>query len=168
MGNSGSLISKVGLLAVASAVSLAAQQQAADRTPAEVLREATSKVRERRVQSRRYTCVETVERNTYLPAAATLERPCATVLAARVKPTLDMVLRRFATDRLRLDVTLARQGEMYSWVGASHFENAGIGNVVRGGPIGSGAFADLLDIVFLDDVKNFDFKKRAKCSTGSM
>jgi hypothetical protein len=82
------------------------------------------------------------------------------VLAGRGKPTLDMVLRRFATDRLRLDVTLARQGEMYSWVGASHFENAGIGNVVKGGPIGSGAFADLLDIVFLADVERFDFEGR--------
>jgi hypothetical protein len=134
------------------------REPAPPRNPAEVLKQARSKILASVARSLRYTCVETVERNFHRPAAATLDRPCAVVLELRRKPTLDMVLRPYTTDRLRLDVTLVPEGEMYSWVGASHFENAGIDNVVQQGPIGSGAFAGLLDVLFLKDVKKFEFK----------
>ena len=123
------------------------------RDPAEVMKQVVAKVREAVTRSVSYTCVETVERDFYRPAASTLERPCSTLLELRKHPTLDMVLRPLYSDRLRLDVTLARGGEMYSWVGASHFEDAGIYKVVKEGPIDSGAFAALLDVVFLEDVK---------------
>ena len=159
MGNGCALITTVlrtfGLLAVASSMGLGADSV---RDPAEVMKQVVAKVREAVTRSVSYTCVETVERDFYRPAASTLERPCSTLLELRKHPTLDMVLRPLYSDRLRLDVTLARGGEMYSWVGASHFEDAGIYKVVKEGPIDSGAFAALLDVVFLEDVKDFHFE----------
>ena len=156
MGNGRALIIVLGGLAVAFSLSLGAAEPLTDRDPVEVLRQVTAKVTAAALHVRNYTCVETVERHYYKPAANTLDRACAVVLEQRRNPTLDMALKWFLTDRLRLDVTMARTGEIYSWVGASRLD-ARIDQIVRDGPIGSGAFAAFLDVIFLMDAKKFTF-----------
>jgi hypothetical protein len=60
---------------------------------------------------------------------------------------------------LRLDVTIIPGGEIYSWVGASKFEEGGIDQVVKEGPIGTGPFGALLAVIFHQDVKTFRFNR---------
>jgi hypothetical protein len=56
--------------------------------------------------------------------------------------------RLVSTDRLRLEVTVAERGEIFSWAAASRFEDASIDRVVTSGAIGSGIFSGFLDAVF--------------------
>lgn len=107
-----------------------------DHDPAEVLVRATRKVLASVEHIPNYTCVETVNRQYLRPAANHLPRACAALLEVRRHPTLDMVLRGFATDRLRLDVAMTKTGEVFSWVGASRFDDVGVDQVVRNGPMG--------------------------------
>lgn len=131
----------------------------AGRDPAEVLQCVTAKVRARDASLPNYTCVQTVTRDYYKPRASTLPRSCPVLAELRRHPTPDMVLERILTDRLRLDVTMTERGEIYSWVGASKFEDASIDQVVREGPIGTGEFGGFLTVVFGRDVKTFRFER---------
>ena len=106
-----------------------------------------------------YTCVETVARDYYWPAASTLTRACPILMELRRHPTPDMVLRLAMSDRLRLDVTLAGQREIFSWVGARSFNDSTIDHVVHEGPIGTGAFGGFLSIIFKQDVHEFHFER---------
>ena len=136
--------------------------------PAEVLSRAARKVAATTRHIPNYTCVETVSRQYFRPAANTHPRGCEAVLQARRHPTLDMDLRRFATDRLRLDVSMTRTGEIFSWVGANEFDDAGIGHVVRNGPVGTGAFGAMLFAVFESDVKTFAFLRNRVAGSRSL
>ncbi|HKE26207.1 MAG TPA: hypothetical protein VKB88_27815 [Bryobacteraceae bacterium] len=140
---------------------------AADRDPAQILSEATAKVAARSASLPHYTCVENVERNFYGPTRATLPRACSILMAQRPDPTFDLSLRLSTTDRLRLDVALVDNGEIYSWAGASHFrDNDSIDKLVRAGPIGTGVFAGLLDVVMLHDVQRFYVRQRQASAGG--
>jgi hypothetical protein len=132
---------------------------AQERDPAEVIKLATQKA----VASIRgipnYTCVQTVTRNYYRPVAATIPRACPLLMQQRLIPTPDLRLQHISTDRLRLEVTLASRGEIFSWVGGSSFEE-GIDRVVRSGPIGTGAFGGYLSTLFGTDVKKFEYERK--------
>jgi hypothetical protein len=71
-----------------------------------------------------------------------------------------MKLRLNATDRLRFDVAMVDRGEIFSWVGASRFEDSehGIARLVHTGPIGTGAFASFLTVVFDQDARHFEYR----------
>lgn len=125
----------------------------------EVLRLVTQKVLASVKDIPNYTCVETVSREFFRPAAATIPRACNVLLEQRRHPTLDMVLLPTSTDRLRLDVTMAERGEIFSWVGASKFDDAGIDNVVRNGPISTGAFGGFLIAIFKTDAQKWTFER---------
>ena len=146
-------------LIFACAIGLAA---GAEYDPTEVLRRATEKALASAKTIPNYTCVETVSRDYFEPAAVSLPRACSVLLEQRRHPTPDLVLRLYSTDRLRLDVTLTNRGEIYSWSGASRFEDAGIDHVVRSGPIGTGSFGGILIVVFEEDVKKFTFERTIK------
>jgi len=123
--------------------------------PGDVLRQALLKVRASANRAQDYTCVETVERRWYTRMAPVVPAGCPLVLDEWRDPPPG--LRHSSTDRLRLDVTVAKGGEIYSWAGASRFES-GIDTVGLAGPIGSGAFGSYLDTIFLTDVKRFQFE----------
>jgi len=143
------------LLALAFSLTLAA---GAEHDPAEVLKRATGKVVANARRLPKYTCVETVTRDFFVSAAGTPPRACS-VLVEQKSPTPDLALRPVTTDRLRLDVTMAVGGEIFSWVGASQFDNAGIEHLIHNGPIGTGAFGGFLDIVFKFDAQKITFEK---------
>jgi hypothetical protein len=131
----------------------------AEYDPPEVLKRATEKVLASAKEIPNYTCVETVSRDYLEPAAASLPRACSVLLAQRRFPTPDLVLSLYSTDRLRLDVTMTRKGEIYSWSGASRFDDATVDHVVRSGPFGTGSFGGFLAVVFETDVKKFNFER---------
>jgi hypothetical protein len=142
---------------VACAATLAG---AVEPDPAVVLKRVTARVASSSRRSPHYSCVQTVTREYYQPIATNLPRACSVVLEQRRRPTPDRVLRHMGTDRLRLDVTMAGSREIYSWVGASRFEEGPIDAVVRNGPIATGSFAGFLVAIFLQDVKTFTFRDR--------
>ncbi len=131
---------------------------AADRDPAKVLQRASIKARVRAATLPNYTCVQTVTRDYYKPASIPAVRSCAAILKARANAAPASHLQLTLTDRLRLDVTLADRGELYSWAGASKFEDAGIESIVHQGPISTGTFGALLAVVMAQDPASFQYR----------
>ena len=145
-----------GLLALALSVSVPAQ---AGDDPAEVLKRATEKVIANSKTLSNHTCVETVTRDFFGPAVPTPPRACSAFLAQSLHPATASALQHLVTDRFRLDVTLVVGGEIFSWVGASRFDDQGLEHLVNSGPIGTGAFDAFLDVVFRFDAQGIRFQK---------
>jgi hypothetical protein len=113
---------------------------AAAQEPAEILGRIRHNVAAQVSRSANYSCVETVERNYYfLPQEG---GACSRAPAGASKPYL--------RDRLRLDVAVSRQSEIYSWHGENNFTSTSVAEVVRGGPISSGGFVGYLMNIFLE------------------
>ncbi len=113
---------------------------AAAQEPAEILGRIRHNVAAQVSRSANYSCVETVERNYYfLPHEG---GACSRAPTGASKPYL--------RDRLRLDVAVSRQSEIYSWHGENNFTSTSVAEVVRGGPISSGGFVGYLMNIFLE------------------
>jgi hypothetical protein len=95
-----------------------------------------------------YTCVETVRRRRYEPVAGRATRSCDKLLANMERPELSSALALSTTDYLRLDVALSPQREIFSWAGASRFEEREVDEFIPEGAIGTGAFAAYLVNIF--------------------
>src|SRR5512142_549044 len=128
------------LLAVAPAL-------AADEDPVDVLIRLRDQVAAHSDRIPNYTCVETVQRERYEPAI-TAPKTCDDIMARRKQPNVSPLLRHATTDRLRLDVALAENGEIYSWAGAEKFAEGDIDELIPDGAIGTGPFASMLLGVF--------------------
>jgi hypothetical protein len=143
---------KLAALLVAGAACLAAAE---GESAAELLKRTEAKVLDNDGQMQNYTCVETVVRDYYRPAASSLDRSCSWLLGQRSDPGPTMVLQHEATDRLRLDVAGTQRGEIFSWVGASRFNDDYVDHVVHEGPISTGAFSAFLGVIFGTDARKF-------------
>ena len=134
------------------ALALAAATAAvtADPDAQELFDRAREKVLDNARRMPRYTCVENITRTQYQPAVVS---PSKRQLVTRVAGCYarqmggsrgDLLLR----GRLRLDVTVVRDGEIFSWAGAGKFETADVGELVGDGASGSGEFGSFLASVF--------------------
>jgi hypothetical protein len=132
--------------------------RAAERNPDEIIKQATESVVSSAARIPSYTCVETIVREYYQPMVATLPRSCPVLMEQRQHPTPDLALYSAMTDRLRLDVTMTGRGEIFSWVGASRFDDRSIFQMV-GGPMVTGAFGAALSVIFKQDVQKFTFER---------
>jgi hypothetical protein len=117
---------------------------AADDDPAEVLIRLRDQVLAHAERIPNHTCVETVRRDRYEAVTGPPARSCDTLLAHRKLPGFSSGLRLATTDRLRLDVLLAPDRELYSWAGARKFEEGEIDELVTQGAFGTGPFASML------------------------
>ena len=112
-------------------------------------REVFNKVRENIGQelarATNYTCVEVIHR-TYSYSSSVRSPGCGhPEEAAARKPYL--------RDRLRLDVAVSHEGELFSWHGGKQFSSNGIESVVQAGAASSGTFVGYLqNIFFVPDV----------------
>src|SRR5580693_5471841 len=111
------------VLAAATAASTA------DPVVDELFKLAREKVLDNARRMPRYTCVETISRTQYHPAdnSSSCQPPAAARRLVSVRGS--MTLR----DRLRLDVTVADGGEIFSWAGAGKFETHDVGELAGGG-----------------------------------
>ena len=136
---------------------------AADGDPLEVLSSVIAKVRANDQAMPNYTCVETVDRDFYRPASGAPVLACALRVAAAPQPLgeTEPVDPMWLTlsDRLRLDVALVQRGEIYSWLGASRFDEGGIDRLVRRGPIATGGFGAMFNMVFRENAAGFHFER---------
>jgi hypothetical protein len=117
---------------------------AADDDPAEVLIRLRDQVVAHAERIPNHTCVESVRRDRYEAVTGPPARSCDSLLARRKLPAFSSSLRLATTDRLRLDVLLANDREIYSWAGARQFEEGEIDELVTQGAFGTGPFASML------------------------
>jgi hypothetical protein len=101
----------------------------------------------------RYTCVETVERVSHRPQYGGRPGSCAGLIAAQARLTSPGLLTWH--DRLRLDVAVGKESEMFSWAGAASFETGAMNDLAATGATGSGAFSSFLNSVFGNDSDKF-------------
>jgi len=122
-----------------------------------------------------YTCVQTIDRQFYVPAAPgsyiappgpyaagpgpnlapPMFRSCAELAAANRKKPLRLI--PGSGDRFRLDVRVGAGGEMYSWVGANRFGDRSLREFLGPGPSTTGAFGPML-IDAVADAPEFKFE----------
>jgi hypothetical protein len=119
-----------------------------DEDPTDLLIRLRDQVLEHARRIPNYTCAESVRRDRYEPIAGRAVKSCDTILGKRLQNSSSMPLRLDTTDRLRLDVALAHDKEIYSWAGANKFEEADIDEWLPEGAMGTGPFASLLLSVF--------------------
>ena len=129
-----------------------------DADPVEVLARLRDRVLEHGLRIPNHTCVETVERSRFTATAQT-PRTCDALLAGRRAGGSH--LRLDTSDRLRLDVALTTEREIYSWAGANKFEEGEIDELVTQGAMGTGPFAVYLLSVFIGRPPRFVFEGEA-------
>jgi hypothetical protein len=106
----------------------------------------------------RYMCTETVDRSSFRPnepAGKHDRRSCPEPLDTAAKPRK---LQLFSTDRLRLDVAIAGDSEMYSWVHEDQFGDRGLSDLVRQGATSTGEFSSYVRAIFGTTAASFSFK----------
>ena len=113
----------------------------------------------------RYACVETVERRYYQPPPAGAGAACDRIEQARRSRAAPLTLD--ATDRLRLEVTLAEGREIHAWPGATRFDARNVDQIIHGGPIGTGSFGAHLVGVFDNPGVEFQFAGGAPAGKGT-
>ena len=139
------------------AMAMAAAVSAQDEDPVAVLMRLRDRILEQRASMPNHTCVETIARDRYEPRTGRMHASCDAVLGRRKKVGAQTRLRLETTDRLRLDVGLASDHEMYSWPGARRFSETEIYDFTPAGAIGTGPFATLLFSLFESAVPEITF-----------
>jgi hypothetical protein len=125
-------------------------------TPAQILfNRLRAKVREDVEKSPRYTCVETVVRTQYRPPLGGMRANCAAIVAERARLTSPGL--ETWHDRLRLDVGVGENSEIFSWAGAKSFETGDLQDLALSGATGSGDFGSFLASVFGPDAEQFRY-----------
>ena len=120
------------------------------RDPQEVLKQARAKLQELTSHLEKYACIETVDRQ-YFRRAEPANAPVVASTPApscHAAPVTSTGLKLDATDRFRLEVTVSQGREIQAWPGATQFDARGVDQIIRQGPIGTGAFGTYLLGVF--------------------
>ncbi|HYW43627.1 MAG TPA: hypothetical protein VE959_12270 [Bryobacteraceae bacterium] len=133
------------------AAALAHGQTARD--PDAVLDQALARLQEMAHNLEKYVCIETVDRSYYqrvvpreAPARPEPAPACSQTAAGSASP--GDPLRLESTDRVRLEVTVSRGRELHSWPGATRFDSRDVDELIRDGPVSTGAFGGYLASVF--------------------
>jgi hypothetical protein len=139
----------------------AAQTSSVD-DPKALLLEARKQVMSTLTRLPRYLCTETVDREMRRPGVP-LDRGSCDDLAGLQK-TGRWKLSKTASDRLRLDVAVSADNEMYSWVGEERFQDRTLADLVGGGATSTGAFATYLRSIFGSNDAQFTFLRGSPSS----
>lgn len=104
----------------------------------------------------KYMCMETVDRTTFRPQEEIANESCDD-LTNRKRQQNPVRVRKYTADRLRLDVAISSNDEMYSWAGENHFQDKSLAALVHGGATSTGTFAMFLRAIFAEDAASFTF-----------
>ncbi len=112
-------------------------------TPSEVFARVRENVFKHLRQSVNYTCTEIVDRSqSYaLTKGRLFANSCST-------PQTRAVLQPLSRDRLRLDVAVSNNDEIFSWHGGRQFSSEGLDSLVKNGSVSTGSFIGYLHNVF--------------------
>lgn len=133
-------------------------QQAAD--PADSLLQARERLLPELARMPRYTCVQTITRKYYAAPSHQHNDDCGAIAAARESRKRELRLQGW--DRLRLEIATVRGGSIFSWVGASRFDERDIKAFAGRGPLGSGDFAAFLDAALHHGIIQFKREEQAE------
>lgn len=99
----------------------------------------------------KYMCTQSIYRQQIEPPRREEHASCDDDVAPRK-------LRVTTSDRIRLDVGVTATGEIYSWAGASRFDDRSLFGLVREGALSTGSFASFLTSIFRDDQATFSYQ----------
>lgn len=100
-----------------------------------------------------YTCVQTITRKYFRAPSHHHDKDCHTIIAASQVRRRELPLQGW--DRLRLEIAIVQGGNVFSWLGASRFEDSDIEAFAGRGPLGSGDFGPFLDSILDRGVISF-------------
>lgn len=110
----------------------------------------------------KYVCVENVDRSYYQrvvprekPTLPDAKPACgqSTPIGAPDNRQLE------STDRVRLEVTISEGRELHSWPGATRFDTRDVDELIRDGPVSTGAFGGYLSGIFDRPGTVFQYKR---------
>ncbi|HEY6392342.1 MAG TPA: hypothetical protein VIX89_13740 [Bryobacteraceae bacterium] len=133
------------VLAFSIAAGALAQQE-----PTGLLRQAQARVWDSLDRLPRYMCTQTIDRAFYERDVRDRGTGCDEGPARRSAHLT-------TSDRLRLDVGMAANSEIYAWVGESRFDERDLLDIVHEGAISSGSFAAFLKTIFRTDDASFSY-----------
>jgi hypothetical protein len=93
----------------------------------------------------KYMCTETIDRYAYLPKDESASFRCAELEDGE---SSNVDRRQSRHDKLRLDVAVSGDNEMYSWAGEERFSDRSLHALVRTGSTSTGTFASFLGHIF--------------------
>jgi len=110
----------------------------------------------------KYVCIETVDRSYYrrvvpreAPARPQPEPPCGQTSGTSSAVPGPRQLE--STDRVRLEVAVSQGSELHSWPGATRFDSRDVDELIRDGPVSTGAFSSYLASVFAQPGVTFQY-----------
>jgi len=112
-----------------------------------VLEQARARLQAMSRSLEKYVCVENVDRGYYQRVER--EAPCGQTPSGR--HALE------STDRVRLEVTVSEGHELHSWPGATRFDTRDVDELIRNGPVSTGAFGGYLAGVFDHPGVSFEY-----------
>lgn len=125
-------------------------------TPTALLARARTQLLQQLDRLPNYTCVQTVHRERYdallgAKAEGCSEEAAPDAFAPAERPRLLLAWK----DRFRLDVSVARGREIFSWAGGGAFQSSDVQAMVGGGLTGTGDFGPFLLSIFGSPVEAF-------------
>ncbi|MES1256837.1 MAG: hypothetical protein ABUS51_00345 [Acidobacteriota bacterium] len=154
------------LAACTMTVLLCASARTAD-SPAQILfNRLRENVRGDLLRAPRYTCVQTITRTQHRPQYGGRPAGCPALIAVRAELRSPGLL--LWHDRLRLDVAVGEQAEMFSWAGARRFESNSLDDLALSGSTGSGDFSAFLGSVFGTAAEGFRYNGEQETPFGRL
>ncbi len=152
--------SRFALLALAAVLAPPAHSQSTDDSAA-LLDRAREKIVRTTRRLPKFTCRETIERTYYIlppqkmsPRIMT-EAPTNSCAAKEFGASGPLSLD--AKDRLRLDVVVGENKEIFAWAAANRFDSRSVFQMVSNGPISMGSFGTYLVDIFENPGTSFKF-----------
>ena len=97
-----------------------------------------------------YMCTQTIDRYQYQPDVPDHSLACD---ESSVRPRTHLS----TSDRLRFDVSVKSDGEMYGWPGENRFDDRDLVDIVTDGTISNGTFTAFLTEIFFNDTVKFTY-----------
>ena len=127
------------------ATALSAQQQ----EPRDLLQRLRAKVVDSLNRLPRYMCTETIDRLQFDASEPVRRSDC--------DRNANHPNHLASSDRLRLDVGVGTDAEMFSWTGARQFDDHDLRDIVQEGAISTGSFTAFLTAIFGTDTAQFTY-----------
>ena len=121
----------------------------AQEDPKDLLLRARALIVESTSKLPRYMCTQTIDR-------AEFEDPTRRNTHCEEDPKGHRI-QETSSDRLRVDVAMAVDHEMYTWVGERHFDDRDLMQMIKEGAISTGAFSDFLRAIFRSEDTDFTY-----------
>lgn len=133
------------------------------RDPNVVLEQARARLQAMAHGLEQYVCIESVDRNYYQrveppQVAGQPEAKLACGLTAGTATAAGGPGQLQSTDRVRLEVAVSEGRELHSWPGATRFDSRDVDELIREGPVSTGAFSSYLTGVFGQPGVEFHYK----------